>query len=393
MRGLGCLFVLATVGVVACGDATPAPAQRLWTMADLQLSSHQGTACSNPGGLPCTYFVDRGADQVHDVLQFKLAFGEGAPIGYMTTDFWANYDRIWLQPMYFLVTAWNRDAPAVNRLAAEGGGLTGPIFSVGPASPFYSPYWQIVYVEVPPGTPPTRYTSARQLFDDGLVMHAAANRFASIGPASVSLPSADDMTLLFPDLQNYLVAGTTPADLVASSQALTGWLDGAPVSYVDFGNDNFAADPSRVILDVPLFLFEQADDHGLFGPMGAPNVGGVAPLFSRLPGLVSPTHRPRFGALWRLHAVLLPTAAAMFTVDAAARLIGAGGDAAAIRQKVRRVALDGGCFADLSAFDACVWLDSQAAIEANLGPAGIVRTGLQPACPFVMYGGYAVPHQ
>jgi hypothetical protein len=393
VKGLARLFVLASVGAVACGDASQAPAQRLWTMADLQLSSHQGTSCTNPGGLPCTYFVDRGADQVRDVLQFKLAFGEGNPIAYMTTDFWANYDRIWLEPMYLLVTAWNQDAPAANRLTKDGGGLAGPIFSVGPASKFYSPYWQIFYVEVPPGTPATKYISARQLFDDGLVMHAGPNRFASIGPASVSLPSAADMTYLFSDLQNYLAGGTTPADLVASSQALTGWLDGAPVAYVDFGNDNFDADANRVILDVPLFLFEQADDHGVFGPMGAPNVAGVAPLFSQSPGLVSPTHRPRFGALWRLHVVLLPRAAAMFTVDAATTLINAGGDAATIRLKVRRVALDGSCFADLNAFGSCVWLDSQAALEANLGQSGLVRTGLQPACPFVMYGGYAVPHQ
>ena len=35
----------------------------------------------------------------------------------------------------------------------------------------------------------------------------------------------------------------------------------------------------------------------------------------------------------------------------------------------------------------CTWLDSQAAIEDNLGAKAIIRTALQPACPFVMWRG------
>ena len=394
MRGLGSLIVLAALGAAACGDAKLTPGQRLWTMADLQLSSHQGTACTNPAGLPCNYFVDKGRDQVRDVLQLKLAFAQGKPMAYITTDFWANYDRIWLQPMYFLVTAWDKNPPEANRLKKDDGvSPVGPIFSVGPASAFYSPYWQVFYVEVPAGTPPRKYTSARQLFDDGLVVHPASNRFASIGPASVSLPLAEDMTFLYADLESYLAPGTTLASVVTSSQSLTGWLDGAAVSYVDFGTENFAADANRVVEDVPLFLFMAPQADGTFAPLGAPNVGGVAPLFSRLPGQVSPTHRPHFGALWRLHFVNLPATAAMFSVDDASQLIAAGGDAAALGLKVRRVALDGACFDTLDAFAGCVWLDSQAAIEETLGAGAITRTALQPACPFVMYGGFPVPPQ
>ena len=394
MRGYLPLLAPLVLAASSCGDANLAPAQRLWTMADLQLSSGQNP-CTNPADLPCHYFVDKGVDG-NDVLQFKLAFSEGQPMGYMTTDFWANYDRIWLEPMYILVTAWNNDPPAKNRLTLEDGKtVTGPIFSVGPKSAFYSPYWQVFYVEVPAGTPPTRYTAARQLFDDHLTMHAGPNRFASIGPDSVSLPSAADISNQFPDIGDYLKAG--PGDLemvVASSKRLSGWLDGAAVSYVDFGTDNFEVDAAQVIQDVPLFVFYKAID-----PLGkpvlgyAPNVGGVAPLFSGISGRVSAGNRPQFGALWRLHLVQLPATAQIFLKDDETALVNAGADAAVFAPKVTRVALDGRCFATVASAASCVWLDSQAALENNLGAKAIQRTALQPACPFVMFNGLRVPYQ
>ena len=42
-----------------------------------------------------------------------------------------------------------------------------PIFSVGPGSGFYSPFWQMIYVEVPDGTPSATLTSVRQILDGG----------------------------------------------------------------------------------------------------------------------------------------------------------------------------------------------------------------------------------
>jgi hypothetical protein len=396
VRGYPTLLLLVAVpafAAIACGDGNLAPAQRLWTMADLQQSFHQGKACTNPGGLDCNYFVADGAAG-NDVLQFKLAFSEGQPMGYMTTDFWANYDRIWLEPMYILVTAWNDKAPLVNRLRDPAGNLVGPIFSIGPQSGFYSPYWQVFYVEVPPGTAPTQYTSVRALFDANLVMHPGPNRFASIGPSSVSLPSAADILKAWPDIAAYLLDGAAALpNVVASSQQLTGWLDGAAVTYVDFGTDNFDVDANQVILDVPLFLFKQLNAAGKLDNPGAPNVGGVAPLFSGVSGRVSANNRPQFGALWRLHVVTLPPAARVFFAADEAAAIMNGGDKAVLDAKVRRVALDGSCFSSLATGDQCTWLDSQAAIEDNLGEKAITRTALLPACPFVMFRGRPVPYQ
>jgi hypothetical protein len=393
----------------ACGGPPPAP-NRLWTMADLQYESHQSN-CSNPAQLGCQYFVTPRLETDQDVLVFKLAFAEGEPMGYITTDFWANYDRIWVQPMYFLVTRWNADAPRANRLLEEDGvTLAGPIFSVGPDSAFYSPFWSVFYVEVPPGTASGKYTSARQLFDDGLVMHQGANRFASIAPATVDLPNAQDITQLYQglfkvDVNDYLAPIANPpspddtplARVVASAQRLpSGWIDGVSVPYFDFGTDNFAANSALEVQDVPLYVFTQRLPTGVDDFLGAPNVGGVAAPFSGVAARVSPDHRPQFGGLWRLYLVNVPEGAAM--LDKATATSPTTGEVPdMLKARVLRVALNADdCFGPLKAsegaMDTCVWLDSQKALEYNLPPSAFTRTGLQPACPFVMWKRYPVPN-
>lgn len=397
-RSTATLIATLLLAGASCGQPTQsATSQRLWTMADLQASYHAGSKCVNPAGLDCNYFVNVGVDGVSDVLQFKLAFSEGKPMGYITTDFWANYPQIWLEPMYILVTAWNAQAPANNQLInPDTMKPTAPIFSIGPQSAFWSPFWQVFYVEVPAGTAPTKYTSAKQLFDDHLVMHPGPNRFVSIGTSGLSLPSADDISMkIAPTIGDYLINGI--ADLpkvVAGSQPGKGWLDGVLKSTVDFGTDNFDVGTGQEIQDVPLFLFQRYDDSGNLMLAGAPNVGGVAPLFSGQPARLSDRNRPQVGALWRLHVVILPDSAQIFLADKAEAAIARGADRVTMHAKVLRVALDGSCFDTLAAgTDTCIWLDSQRAIEDNLGEKAIQRTNLQPACPFVMFNGLPVPFE
>jgi len=399
------LIAALSLTVASCGQsAQTATSQRLWTMADLQASFHAGSTCVNPAGLRCDYFVAKGAGAEGDVLQFKPAFSESAPMGYITTDFWANYPQIWLEPMYILVTAWNDKAAGVNRLRDENGKPSPPIFSIGTQSAFWSPFWQTFYVEVPLGTPSTKYTSTKQLFDDHLVMHAGPNRFASIASKGLSLPSAQDISTAIlnraPNLSAFLKGNTDDAvaGVVASSKPDVGWLDGVPEPFFDFGTDNFDADANQDILDVPLFLFAKYDADGVLTPTGDANVGGVAPLFSHVPGRVSAGNRPQFGALWRLHFVTLPAAARSFTADDEAATLATSGAVvtmADLDTMVGRVALNAACFPDLATkgLTACTWLDSQRAIEDNLGEKAIQRTDLQPACPFVMWRGQPVPFE
>ena len=398
MTGYRASTAALLLAVASCGQPTPsATSQRLWTSADLQASFRAGSTCANPANLPCDYFVAKGSGDEGDVLQFKAAFSEGQPMGYITTDFWANYPQIWLEPMYILVTAWNDKAPGANRLLDENDQPSPPIFSIGTHSAFWSPFWQTFYVEVPVGTPSAKYTSTRQLFDDNLVMHPGPNRFASIAPAGLSLPSADDISTailnLAPNVAAYFKGKLE--DVVASSKTEFGWLDGVLMPFFDFGTDNFDANADQEIQDVPLFLFKKYDTDGALKLVGFPNVGGVAPLFSHVPGRVSATNRPQFGALWRLHVVTLPKKAGMFTTDDEMSAIIPGGMVTAtdLDTMVSRVALDTSCFLNLATkgLTACTWLDSQRAIEDNLGEKAIQRTDLQPACPFVMFKGQAVP--
>ena len=386
-------------------------------MADLQLEAHQLPGpCDNPAALRCDYFVRSSATQAKDVLVFKLAFAEGQPMGYMTTDFWANYDRIWVQPMYFLVTKWDAEAPAANRLQEPDGTPAGAIFSVGPDSAFYSPFWSVFYVVVPPGTTPGTYTSARQLFDAGLPMHPGANRFASIAPATVDLPDEQDVTgqyqsitsvdqsMFSVDINDYLLPAANPKSLAdtqfsrmlaSATRSRSGWIDGRPVEYLDFGPDNFTANAAQEVQDVPLYVFRYRKADGTDDFLGAPNVGGVAPPFSGVGGYVSATNRPHFGGLWRLYLANLPPGAAMLDKSMATSPL-SGSVPELLKDRVLRVALNGvSCFPLLKssegATDNCTWLDSQRALEANLGPSALGRTGLQPACPFVMWNMVAVP--
>jgi hypothetical protein len=387
------LPLLACGLLAACGDDSLSSPRRFWSMAELQREARVGLmppgTCANPAGLPCNYFVKQRPAS-HDVLQFKLAFAEGQPMGYITTDFWADYDAIVLQPMYFLVTAWDEKLPGNNRLKnSDGATLAGPIFSIGPQSAFYSPFWSVFYVEVPPGTPAGKYTTTRQLFEDHLVMHQGLNRFASIGPADLDLPDATEIGVQFPAIGSYLADAAQLPLIAKYSAKLSGWFDGAAVSYVDFGTDGFSVDASRLVQDVPLFVFlhrsDVAGDDGKLVLLGASNVGGVGPLFSKARANVTVGGRPQFGALWRLYFVTVPATAQVFNPTPVPP---------GLEDRVLRVALDGACFAQLpSNPDACTWLDSQDRIEMAVGPGAISRTPFQPACPFVMYNRKAVPFQ
>lgn len=398
----------------ACEGPNPFPKPRFWSMADLEPAAQvaPGEPCDNPAGLDCTYFVSDSTEQIDPatnlpaaILHLKLSFSEGAPAAYMTTDFWQNYDRIWIQPMYFLVTAWNDKKPAANRLlTTDRTAFTGPIFSVGPESAFYSPYWQVFYVEVPASTPADQYTSERQLFDDGLVMHPGPYRYSSISPSSVDLPLADEITNITGAV-NGLPFGTyldDPTDVtmqaapsvldsvVASAVKLSGWLDGAPVSYFDFGIDGFSADADGVVQDIPLFAFRKPDMNGVLQLQPVPFVGGVGPLFSGASAQVGPDNRPHFGGLWRLYFVTLPPDAGPFTAQIEAAL-GLSGHLVDIN--VNRVALNATqCLASATAYQSCVWLDSQAKIEQDISAEAIVRSPYEPACPFMAWDGAPVPN-
>ncbi len=269
-------------------------------------------------------------------------------MGYITTDFWANYPQIWLEPMYILVTAWNAQPPANNRLMNPTTMKRDrPDLQHRPAERVLQPVLAGLL----------RRGAGRHAADEVHVGEAAVRRSPGHAPGAESIrvdrarrPVAavgrrhlDDRAVAR-RVADRRLPGARHADFRRRgprSQSLTGWLDGASVSYVDFGPDNFDVGAGQVIQDVPLFLFKHYDDNGKLMLAGAPNVGGVAPLFSHVPGRLSDSGRPQFGALWRLHIVTLPPTAGVFTADKTRRLRSRAARIAAIMNaKVLRVALE-----------------------------------------------------
>jgi hypothetical protein len=106
--------------------------------------------------------------------------------------------------------------------------------------------------------------------------------------------------------------------------------------------------------------------------------------------------RPRFGGLWRVYRALLPATADAFhgadhpaARDAAMR---GGGDP--LDWEGRFALNASSCFADAAANDfpgGCIWLDSQAQLESQLGAGKLVATEITQTGPLVLYGKKAVP--
>src|SRR5262249_12100513 len=139
---------------------------------------------------------------------------------------------------------------------------------------------------------------------------------------------------------------------------------------------------------------------------GLPSVLGNGPLGAGRPPRFGALGVPQFGALTRIHLTLLPSTAAVFIPSSLEPLrayyrelgrprvvdihaaIEARADA---KDYVLRVTMNDDCFSDPSRFPAgCRWLDSQAAIEANLSPLNIQRQDILLTSPLVYYNGQRV---
>ena len=195
-------------------------------------------------------------------------------------------------------------------------------------------------------------------------------------------------------------------DAIMPVKVTTGWVEGQLVGLFDYGLDTFGVHDDDEVDETPLFEFAVALPDAGMASLGLPKVGGVSPLYSGQ-GPVLQAGAPTFGSLWRNYLVALPSSAAVFVPAAFPALrsqiqsqgliqvpdVGAltGADPRA-KDYALRVALNSSCFADDAGFpDGCTWLDSQAAVEAAIPPSSIVETEVTLTCPFLEFGGSAVP--
>jgi hypothetical protein len=364
-------------------DDVPLRRPALWTLFDVRAALDSGrpmaVAPSYPQGIDPNEVLARQDDGTA-TLQIIPAFSEGQPAAYVMPELWVDFDRVWAQPWYTLLTAWDAKSPSQNRVKNADGTNAPPVFDVGPDSLFYSPLWLNDYVVLPAGADPAAYTSADQFFDQNLAVYQ--------GPAWTYSVRPDNVKLGAMPVHPYL--GTPVASFL--SEAPVSWVDGKSMGYFNEGSNNFKFDDGLVVEEVPLFELAVRGPDGKPVSLHAPRVMGSGPVFARRPA-DAPGGRPRFGAYSRITFAVASANAAAFDPDmypdAAALLSSA---TMPINPEVYRgrVANDVACFGKPDFPAACTWLDSQARIEDAVGAGGIVVTEVSACSPLVFYGGKGI---
>jgi hypothetical protein len=289
----GAVFA-ALIALGGCSQAPAAPAAKLWTLFDVQAlyagdpSGKKAIADNDklPGGIALDLVLNPPAPDGSWTLAVRTAWADSQPVAFLTTEVWANYSQVWMQPAYVPVTR----ASAGDPLQLLGG-VWRPIFSVGAASAFYSPFWQVVYAEVPPDTAPESLTSAAQILDAGYPLDPREGRTMPLVPDDVGLPPTAEL----------------PTNVVRKS----GYVDGAFVSFLQFGASLFTWDAAtNVVQEAPIYVltFVGPDGSVLTSP-SIPTVLGAGPPGS---GVAPPGGGQRNSAYYRVHTVVMPKTARVF---------------------------------------------------------------------------------
>lgn len=337
-------------------------------------------------------------------LAVYAAFSEGRPAAYTVTERWFQFPEVWVQPLYLPVTGFD---------PVTGGPIFAfdrnrAVFGIGTESRFYSPYWQIFYIKLPPGDAKEQFKSEKEIFDAKLELTKGALTLCAVGPAQVQLAIAQ---------------GDTKPRRPITGEALNppgvgqAWIDGEPVVFLDFGRNRIRADERLVVEESALFRFALRNPDGTNRPLALPTVGGTGPLGRPRP--VSDVGGvPQFASHWHEYLVVLnPTNASTprpgFFVPPSNlalrdKAIALAGDAlwvplapaavealpsATLAEYTLRAAYNAAqCFADPQ-FPAgsCVWLDSQRAIEGKVASALVLDTQWSSSCPILLLDGKATP--
>jgi hypothetical protein len=355
-----------------------------------------------PGGLRIGDYVRYDGSKY--ALTLRDTWTEGYRSAYETAEIWKGFDEVWVQPAYVAAT---RDADGNLQTVTDAKDQAWrPIFSVGPDSAFYSPFWRTFFFVVPTAESAEKYKSARDVIDSGLPLVEGPGHTMSIVPRDVplSLPATREGAY----------------QQVGGPQATSeGYLDGEEVSFLDFGKDNFAWNDDLVVEETPLFVLVYRAGDGSLQPLNVPTVAGTGPLYAnRQPNLNGDV--PRYGAFWRLYTVVVPETARIFAppglrdgtdhfpAERVGDMYGASvtsqvsSSPEEALQYFGRVALNPkatgssvGCFDDSGNLGkhgnlGCEWLDSQPALEMAVLPTDIERTDITVTCPFISYHDLAV---
>ena len=405
------LCACAGILLLRCDSVNPSTAPKVWSAVDIR---DQAIAGGTIAGFSASDWVTLRGNPIpmlsppygpsprlqsanRDGLNVMPAFSEGKTAAYAVAEAWQNIPQLWIQPWYRFVTSYNPANPAGAPLPSAM-----PIVDIDTTSWFYSPFWELIYVVVPADTPPDKYLSASQLFQDNLEMHRGGSGLVGpLAPGDI-LPAVaqSDPSPVRPFSNDPI--GTAPAGLNIPIA-----LKGATRTSTLYSSGLFSWDSTGVVDEVPLFVFARVDASGQTVPFGLPNVIGTGPIGSGRPARLTASGMPQFGNLSRVYLTLLPPTAGVFIptsqsslrsyfaslggirVDPINPAIEARTDA---KDYSGRVALNSAsCFSNPATFpSACQWLDSQAALEINLGPGRLLQQDLLLTSPVLYFNGLKV---
>jgi len=400
------VLCLAGLGLFGCDDAAnqgkPVKLLSLFALGsrlDATASSAGTDADVLPTGVSAALYTRGPAGSATFSLNVSPIFVEGGVAAYVAAESWLGFDEVWLQPMYVL--AATDDAGSLSPIVGQP-----PVFSVGPESGFYSPFWGTTFATVPAGVAPEKYRSATAIFADALPLTPGPGRVCVLAPAGVDVTDYQrapaDVPPTFP---------LNPAIGTSTIRLANGIVDGAAglTQALDFGAGRFTWQDDSAIDAAAMFVFYALDASGQDVVLGLPPVGGTGPVGSLTVARES-SGRPAFGSLWRLVDVQLPAGAGAIVPDSVpggaalrARLTSLGlvsvaempaawSALANAIDYVERPVLDAAaCFAATSPISpSCQWIDSQTAVESYLSPQ-IAATDTFLTGPLVTYAGKAVP--
>jgi tRNA A-37 threonylcarbamoyl transferase component Bud32 len=435
----------------ACGPGTAPPEASLETLDSLSVRAKAGDGEAlgfyTPAGAPLPFLSDPytpGAtllqDPGADGMNVFPSFVEGRAAAYAITEYWDGFPAVWTQPLYFFVDRIDETTGAPHI-------YSGPVFGVGTGSRFYSSYWQIYYVYTHDKSQTADlYPSEKAIFDAGFALFKGAVTFCALGPQGVNLASlaSDSTTSTLPGTSQVVTSHFWRHPLLPGQKfpvrgAAPAWVEGEKVWFVDFGRNRFKVGADLEVEPDALFKFAVRGADGQPVQLPLPSVGGTGPLYGWTPPEVV-QGVPQFGTLWREYAVILnPTANAGKNPPAPFIPQSMQGLRAMVAQAVNAASSSSTSTAygalytplpdpsieaiveanpaqyaeytlrvaknPLECFEqpnstfpkgpadggVCLWLDSQRAIEANIGSALIRDTGRLSSCPIVYFNGAPVP--
>jgi hypothetical protein len=384
--------------VAACNSTPDSARARIWSPTDLAEAARGGELVAGldagslvaPGGATIPWLSPPHTSTVSvqpvgtEGLVVVPAWLDGQAAAYVAAEVWQGVSEAWLQPWYVLFQVPASGPPATRIQGAA------PVIDVVPPGFFYSPFWQLIDVVIPPGASPDAYRDARTLVDPSLARIEANPLLASVSSGSIGLATPAGVAPVRP----------LSGDPVASPTTIRVWVRGEEQSTLGFGSGGFTWGADARIVEVPLYRFIRVDGRALL----LPDVLGTGPEGQPGPLVLGASGAPRAGAFSRLILVVPPASAGVFLppdapLRSAAVLTGAlqmpvpapeilaRPDAA---QYVGRLALNPSCFSDVAGFPgSCRWLDRQAAVESALldrRPQAVRFTS-----PLVGYAGKPVP--